>query len=60
MAIVAIAWSLSKPFITVPILGMSKKERVDEAIKGIEFELKTEEMRSIDDFYVPKQVIGHF
>jgi aryl-alcohol dehydrogenase-like predicted oxidoreductase len=59
MAIVAIAWSLSKPFITAPILGMSKKERVDEAIKAIEFELTAEEVKSIDDLYVPKQVIGH-
>lgn len=59
MAIVAIAWSLSKPFVTAPILGMSKKERVDEAIKAIEFKLSAEEVKSIDDLYVPKQVIGH-
>lgn len=59
MATVAIAWSLSKPFITAPILGMSKKERVDEAVRAISFELTPEELKSIDDLYEPKNVIGH-
>lgn len=39
MAVVAVAWSLSKPFIPAPILGMSKSERVDEATQAIEFKL---------------------
>ena len=59
MATVAIAWSLSKPFITAPILGMSKKERVDEAVKAIDFELSSAELKSIDDLYEPKRVLGH-
>jgi aryl-alcohol dehydrogenase-like predicted oxidoreductase len=59
MATVAIAWSLSKPFITAPILGMSKKERVDEAVAAISFDLSEEEVKSIDDIYVPKRVTGH-
>ena len=59
MATVAIAWSLSKPFITAPILGMSKKERVDEAIAAISFTLSPEELKSIDVLYQPKKVNGH-
>lgn len=59
MATVAIAWSLSKPFITAPILGMSKKERVDEAISAISLELTPEDLKNIDDLYQPKKVIGH-
>lgn len=59
MAIVSIAWSLSKPFITAPILGMSKKERVDEAVKATSFKLNPEELKSIDDLYEPRKVIGH-
>jgi len=58
MAIVATAWSLSKPFITAPIIGMSKIERVEEAVKAIEFKLSEEEVKSIDELYVPKNVIG--
>jgi len=58
MAIVAIAWSLSKPYMTAPIVGMSKVERVDEAVKAVNFELTKEEEKSIDDLYEPKKVIG--
>ncbi|KAL4926670.1 aldo/keto reductase [Aspergillus undulatus] len=59
MAIVALSWSLSKPFITAPIIGMSKKERIDEAIKATEFKLSEEELKCIDELYVPKSIIGH-
>ncbi|KAJ5377185.1 uncharacterized protein N7496_004594 [Penicillium cataractarum] len=59
MATVAIAWSLSKPFITAPILGMTKKERVDEAVKAISLDLSPAELKSIDDLYEPKKVLGH-
>lgn len=58
MAVVAVAWSLSKPFMTSPILGMSKKERVDEAIAAVNFELTEEEIESIDGLYTPKKVVG--
>jgi len=58
MAIVAIAWSLSKPFMTSPIVGMSKIERVEEAVKAVNFELTKEEVESIDNLYVPKKVMG--
>ena len=34
MAIVAISWSLSKPFMTAANIDMSKIERVEEAVKG--------------------------
>jgi aryl-alcohol dehydrogenase-like predicted oxidoreductase len=60
MATVAIAWSLSKPFITAPILGMSKKGRVDEAVKVISLGLSPAELKSIDDLYEPKKVVVHF
>ncbi|KAL4939414.1 hypothetical protein BDV06DRAFT_36940 [Aspergillus oleicola] len=59
MAIVALAWSLSKPFITAPIIGMSKKERVDEAIQATEFKLSEEDIQSIDELYASKEIIGH-
>lgn len=58
MAIIATAWSLSKPFITAPIIGMSKVERVDEAVQALHFDLTEEEIKSIDDLYIPKQVVG--
>jgi aryl-alcohol dehydrogenase-like predicted oxidoreductase len=58
MATVSIAWSLSKPFMTSPIIGMSKVERVEEAVEAVNFELTKEEVESIDGLYEPKKVIG--
>lgn len=58
MAVVAIAWSLSKPFMTAPIIGMSKIERVEEAVQAVNFELTEEEVESIDALYEPRGVIG--
>jgi len=58
MATVAIAWSLSKPFMTSPIIGMSKIERVNEAVEAVNFELTEEEEKSIDDLYEPKKIMG--
>lgn len=59
MATVTIAWCLSKPLVAAPILGLGSKERVDEAVKAIEFELSEGEIQSIDGLYVPKAIVGH-
>lgn len=58
MAIVAIAWSLSKDYMTAPIIGMSKIERVEEAVKAVNFKLTKTEEKSIDDLYEPKKILG--
>lgn len=58
MAVISIAWSLSKPFMTSPIIGMSKIERVQEAVEAVNFELTKEEIESIDELYVPKKTNG--
>jgi diketogulonate reductase-like aldo/keto reductase len=58
MAVAATAWSLSKLLMAVPIIRMSKIERVDEAIQTVNFELSKEEVDSIDPLYEPKNVIG--
>lgn len=59
MATVALAWCMDKPFVTAPTVGLSKKERVDEAIAAIDFHLSEEEMQSIDELYEPKRISGH-
>jgi aryl-alcohol dehydrogenase-like predicted oxidoreductase len=58
MAIVSMAWCLSKPFMTSPIVGMSKVERVQEAVEAVNFELSKEEIESIDKLYVPRKNMG--
>ncbi|KAJ8070084.1 hypothetical protein OCU04_000479 [Sclerotinia nivalis] len=60
MAIVAMAWSLSKEYVTAPIVGMGKIERVQEAVDAVNFELTKEEEASIDEFYEAKKIIGFY
>jgi len=57
MAIIATAWILSKG--TIPIIGFSKVERIDEAIAALDFKLTDEELEYIDEPYAPKHIIGH-
>lgn len=59
MAQVALAWSLSKPFITAPIVGTTSLDKLDDLIKGCEVELSAEEVKEIDDEYKTQSVIGH-
>lgn len=40
------------------IVGMSKVERVDEAVQAVNFELTKEEVESIDELYEPKKTMG--
>ncbi|KAI9375283.1 NADP-dependent oxidoreductase domain-containing protein [Aspergillus egyptiacus] len=53
MAQVAIAWSLSHKNEN-PILGLSSKERIDEAVEAIKVKLSEEEIKYLEEPYVPK------
>ncbi|PLN85214.1 voltage-gated shaker-like K+ channel, subunit [Aspergillus taichungensis] len=53
MAQVAIAWSLSRTGVN-PILGLSSKERIDEAVEATRVRLGPEEIAYLEEMYVPK------
>lgn len=55
MAQVAIAWSLSHPNEN-PILGLSSKERIDEAAASIKVKLTPEEIKYLEEPYIPKSL----
>ncbi|ORX54437.1 Aldo/keto reductase [Hesseltinella vesiculosa] len=55
---VAIAWSLSKPYMTSPIVGISKKQYLDDAVAALSLNLTLEEVQFIDEPYQPKKVVG--
>lgn len=59
MAQVALAWSLSKPFISAPIIGTTKIAQMDDMIKGVHLELSKEEVESLDGLYEVCKVVGH-
>lgn len=59
MAQVALAWSLSKPYVSAPIVGTTSIDKLEDVIKGCQVELTKEEVKEIDDLYQPLPIIGH-
>ena len=55
---VALAWMLQKPFLTAPIIGASKPQHLEDAVKALALKLTEEEVLSLEEFYVPHPVVG--
>jgi aryl-alcohol dehydrogenase-like predicted oxidoreductase len=55
---VALAWLLSKPVITAPIVGATKLTQLDEAIAAVDVTLSVEEIAVLEAPYVPHAVVG--
>lgn len=55
---VALAWLWSKPVITAPIVGATKVQHLAEAIDAFNFQLTEEEIRELEEPYVPHPVDG--
>ena len=56
---VALAWMLSKPVITAPIVGASKMSHLEDAIKAADLKLTAEEVAALEAPYLPKAIKGH-
>lgn len=55
---VALAWVLSKPFVTAPIIGATKPHHLDDAVAAAELALSDEEIARLEEPYVPHPVAG--
>jgi len=56
---IALAWVLSKPVVTAPIIGASKPHHIPDALKALEVKLTVEEIAAIEAPYNPKTVADH-
>jgi 1-deoxyxylulose-5-phosphate synthase len=56
---VALAWILSKPGVTAPIIGASRMPHLEEAVAALEIKLSEEEVRTLEAPYQPHPVLGH-
>ena len=56
---IGLAWVLSKPHISAPIIGTSKMEHMDQAIAALEIRLTPEEIARLEEPYVPHVVREH-
>jgi 1-deoxyxylulose-5-phosphate synthase len=56
---VALAWLLQRPGVTAPIVGATKPGHLEDALAAEELELSAEEIRLLEEPYVPHPVLGH-
>jgi len=56
---VALAWLLQRPGVSAPIIGATKLEHLHDALAAEQLELTPEEIKSLEDLYVPHPVLGH-
>jgi aryl-alcohol dehydrogenase-like predicted oxidoreductase len=59
MAQVALAWMLSKPLITSPIIGATRPHHLEDAVAALSVKLMSEEITYLEEAYRPHPVIGH-
>jgi len=55
---VALAWLLAKPVVTAPIIGASKPNHLEDAVAALTLKLTAEEIRALEEPYVPHAVVG--
>ena len=55
---VALAWMLSKPHITAPIVGASKPNHLEDAVAALDLKLTPEEIERLESPYLPHSVAG--
>ncbi len=56
---VALAWLLHRPGVTAPIVGATKPSHVQDALAASQLALSEDEMRRLEEPYVPHPVLGH-
>ena len=56
---VALAWLLHRPGVTAPIVGATKLGHLQDALAAEELALSEDEMRQLEEPYVPHAVSGH-
>jgi 1-deoxyxylulose-5-phosphate synthase len=56
---IALAWIVSRPGVTAPIIGASRLDQLDEIVSALAIRLSDEEFRSLEELYTPHPVLGH-
>ena len=58
MSQVALAWMLSKGYITAPIVGVSKLSHLEQAVEAASITLDPQQLRMLEEPYRPHPVMG--
>jgi aryl-alcohol dehydrogenase-like predicted oxidoreductase len=54
----ALAWLLTKPAITAPIVGATKLHHLEDAVASVSLKLTADEVASLEEPYTPHPVLG--
>jgi aryl-alcohol dehydrogenase-like predicted oxidoreductase len=55
---IALAWLASKPAVTAPIVGATKPHHLEDAVDALSITLTADELRRLEEPYVPHPVVG--
>ncbi len=55
---IALAWVLSKPYITAPIVGSTKISHIEDAAEALSVKLTKDETAYLEEVYAPHSIIG--
>ena len=55
---IALAWMLTKPGITAPIVGASKPGHLEDAVAAVDVQLSADEITRLEELYQPHPVLG--
>jgi aryl-alcohol dehydrogenase-like predicted oxidoreductase len=55
---VALAWLLSRPGVTAPIVGATKPNHLDDAVAALALKLTEDEVKSLEEPYEPHWIAG--
>jgi aryl-alcohol dehydrogenase-like predicted oxidoreductase len=56
---VAIAWLLSKPVVTAPVIGVTKLEQLKDALAAVDVSLSPEEIARLEAPYERREINDH-
>ena len=56
---VALAWLLSKPVVTAPIIGASRAEQFAELVEAVNVDLTTQDIAALESEYQPHPATGY-
>jgi aryl-alcohol dehydrogenase-like predicted oxidoreductase len=56
---VAMAWLLSKPVVSAPIVGITRPAQLDDVLGAVSVRLALEEIEQLEEPYEPHRVAGH-
>ncbi|CAE6478080.1 unnamed protein product [Rhizoctonia solani] len=60
MAQISIAWVLSKDPVAAPIVGTTSLKNLEDILGAIHVKLTEEEIKSLEDPYLPQSITGHW